>query len=170
MTFFWKCAEWLLLSILISMKSPLQILFFEIFIFQKFYQFPPYSYGWEAILWMLLETTGHLFLGYIPMISKEIALNTKVQAYLVFWACALRRICTVFYESFGLKKPGGWVGYRTATLLPPWLSASDCWTPAPRHQHPRHTVVSWCVPRFGLIFPLWRASGSFLAATELLHF
>ncbi len=40
--FFRKCTGWLLLSILISMKSPLQILFFENFNFQNFYQFPPY--------------------------------------------------------------------------------------------------------------------------------
>ena len=39
--FFQKCTGWLLLSILISTKSLLQILFFENFVFQNFYQFPP---------------------------------------------------------------------------------------------------------------------------------
>ena len=39
--FFQKCARQLLLSILISMESPLQILIFEIFIFYFFYQFCP---------------------------------------------------------------------------------------------------------------------------------
>jgi hypothetical protein len=55
-------------------------------------------------------------------------LHLQNRIYKFTWS--LRRICTVFYESFGLKRPGSWVGYQTTTLPLPRLPASDHWTPA----------------------------------------
>ncbi len=74
--FFRKCTRWLLFSILISMKPPLQILFFEIF-FQKIYQFPPYwwrlileEYGPEIVYIKGIHTHGWSMFPGFPWYSQ----------------------------------------------------------------------------------------------------